>query len=97
MQNTRKPSGQYNKDKGSDAPRGKYRKGMPARKKVCRFCADKLDIDYKNIGMLRAFMTDSGKMLPGRATGTCARHQRKLDIAIKRARMLAMLPFCVSQ
>ncbi|MDR1926724.1 MAG: 30S ribosomal protein S18 [Endomicrobium sp.] len=66
------------------------------RRKVCRFCADKVEIDYKNIGLLRTFTTERGKMLSGRITGTCAKHQRELGVAIKRARMLAFLPFTVS-
>ncbi|MDR2251782.1 MAG: 30S ribosomal protein S18 [Endomicrobium sp.] len=63
------------------------------RRKVCRFCADKVEIDYKNISLLRAFVTEKGKIFSGRITGTCAKHQRELDMAIKRARMLALLPF----
>ncbi|MDR1245001.1 MAG: 30S ribosomal protein S18 [Endomicrobium sp.] len=66
------------------------------RKKVCRFCVDKVEIDYKNISLLRAFVTEKGKILSGRITGTCAKHQRELDMAIKRARMLALLPFTSS-
>jgi small subunit ribosomal protein S18 len=102
---TKKPSGHYNKDKAQGSsegqtggrPGGKFRKGMIARKKVCRFCTDKLEIDYKNANMLRAFTAENGKMLPGRATGVCAKHQRLLDTAIKRARMLAVLPFAQNQ
>ncbi|MDR1194890.1 MAG: 30S ribosomal protein S18 [Endomicrobium sp.] len=66
------------------------------RKKVCRFCADKVEIDYKNVSMLSAFITERGKILSGRVTGTCAKHQRELDTAIKRARMLALVPFTVN-
>jgi small subunit ribosomal protein S18 len=77
--------------------RGKFRRGMHIKRRVCRFCADKLEIDYKNISMLRAFMTDKGKILSGRVTGTCAKHQRQLGTAVKRARMLALLPFAVSE
>jgi small subunit ribosomal protein S18 len=72
---------------------GKFRKRGPVRKKVCRFCADKLEINYKNLSLLRVFVTESGKILSGRLTGTCAKHQRKLDTSVKRARMLALLPF----
>ncbi|MBN1824113.1 MAG: 30S ribosomal protein S18 [Endomicrobiales bacterium] len=68
---------------------------MQAKRKVCRFCAEKMDIDYKNISMLRTFITERGKILSGRITGTCAKHQRPLCAAIKRARMLALLPFTV--
>jgi small subunit ribosomal protein S18 len=78
---------------GQSRPGGKFKKGGPIRKKVCRFCANKVEIDYKNISLLRTFVTEKGKILSGRITGTCARHQRELDTAIKRARMLALLPF----
>jgi small subunit ribosomal protein S18 len=75
--------------------KNKFRKNnMIARKKVCRFCADKIEIDYKNIVLLRTFLTDQGKIFSGRITGTCAKHQRKLGESIKRARILALLPFC---
>ncbi|MDR2812105.1 MAG: 30S ribosomal protein S18 [Endomicrobium sp.] len=63
------------------------------RRKVCRCCADKVEIDYKNISLLRTFLTEKGKILSGRITGTCAKHQRELDMSIKKARMLALLPF----
>jgi small subunit ribosomal protein S18 len=98
----KRPAGKYNKDRASKPGDGhsggpRFKKGMAARKKVCRFCSEKLDIDYKNISLLRSFTTDTGKMLPARVTGTCAKHQRVLDRAIKRARILAMLPFSVNQ
>ncbi|MCB4791702.1 MAG: 30S ribosomal protein S18 [Elusimicrobia bacterium] len=63
------------------------------KKKKCRFCVDKSDIDYKNINLLRGFVTERGKILPSTITGTCATHQRLLTTAIKRARMLALIPF----
>lgn len=64
------------------------------RRKVCGFCVDKIDyIDYKNVNRLRKYVTDRGKIIPRRATGTCAGHQRSLTQAIKRARELALLPF----
>ncbi|HHV80140.1 MAG TPA: 30S ribosomal protein S18 [bacterium] len=63
------------------------------RKKVCAFCTEKIVIDYKDIDRLRHFLSDRGKILPKRTTGTCARHQRKLARAIKRARIMALLPF----
>jgi small subunit ribosomal protein S18 len=64
------------------------------RRKVCRFCADKtLRIDYKDIKTLSQFVTERGKMTPSRITGNCARHQRFLTTAIKRARSVALLPF----
>jgi small subunit ribosomal protein S18 len=63
------------------------------KKKVCRFCTQKLKIDYKDADMLRRFVTERGKILPRRITGTCAKHQRALALAIKRARIIAILPF----
>ncbi|MCK5763687.1 MAG: 30S ribosomal protein S18 [Clostridiales bacterium] len=64
------------------------------RKKVCRFCEDKSKtIDYKDIKKLQRFMTERGKILPRRVSGTCAKHQRALTVAIKRARIMALLPF----
>jgi small subunit ribosomal protein S18 len=72
-------------------PRG--RRG--GRRKVCRFCAEKsLRIDYKDTRVLGNFITDRGKIIPSRITGNCARHQRRLTSAIKRARTVALLPFC---
>lgn len=69
-------------------------RGRKARKKVCGFCVDKVkNIDYKDIARLRRYMSERGKILPRRVTGTCARHQRELTVAIKRARHLALLPY----
>lgn len=66
---------------------------MP-RRKVCRFCADKIsEIDFKQVQLLRSFTTDRGKMLSSRMTGNCARHQRMLARAIKRARNISLLPY----
>ncbi|MCX8052210.1 MAG: 30S ribosomal protein S18 [Armatimonadetes bacterium] len=82
-----KKSGQSAKEKQPS----KYRK---VRRKVCAFCVDKIEyIDYKNVNRLRKFITDRGKILPRRTTGTCASHQRALSRAIKRARLIALLPF----
>ena len=68
-------------------------KKMP-RRKVCIFCQEKVAvIDYKDVSRLRKFVTESGKMLPRRMSGTCAKHQRELSKAIKRARVAALLPF----
>ena len=70
------------------------RGGWRQRRKVCAFCVDKVDhIDYKSATRLRKFITERGKILPRRSTGTCAAHQRKLAVAIKRAREIALLPF----
>jgi ribosomal protein S18 len=64
------------------------------RKKVCKLCVRKIkEIDYKDVDLLRRFITDRGKILPRRITGTCAKHQRILAMAIKRARFIALLPF----
>ena len=75
---------------------GRRRPPFPVRRKVCRFCAEKVrDIDYKQIQVLRAFLTETGKILSSRITGNCAGHQRDLSRAIKRARNLALLPYVV--
>ncbi len=64
------------------------------RRKVCAFCADKIEhIDYKDVGRLRKFVSERGKILPKRMSGTCAKHQRELTTSIKRARHLAFLPY----
>jgi small subunit ribosomal protein S18 len=64
------------------------------RRKVCKFCMDKIDyIDYKDVRLLSSFVPERGKILPRRMFGTCAEHQRKLTLAIKRARNIALLPF----
>lgn len=63
------------------------------QRKVCLFCKEKIVADYKDVDLLRKFITEQGKMLPRRATGNCARHQRTLAIAIKRAREIALLPY----
>jgi small subunit ribosomal protein S18 len=70
------------------------RRNYVRRKKVCRFCVDKVDfIDYKKADVLGQFIQERGKILPRRMTGTCARHQRWLTVAIKRAQNIALLPF----
>ncbi len=74
----------------ADRPMGNRRR----RRKVCGFCVDKVEhIDYKDIARLRRYMSERAKILPRRVTGTCARHQRALTVAIKRARHLALLPY----
>lgn len=68
------------------------------RKKVCSFCANKIaNIDYKDTKYLQKYITDRGKILPRRITGNCANHQRQLTTAIKRARMMALLPFTINE
>jgi small subunit ribosomal protein S18 len=75
-------------------PDSRRRAPYPVRRKVCRFCAEKVrDIDYKQIQILRTFTTDTGKILSARITGNCASHQRQLTRCIKRARNLALLPY----
>ncbi|MGI5919791.1 MAG: 30S ribosomal protein S18 [Christensenellales bacterium] len=71
----------------------KVRRGRP-RRKICAFCADKAtSIDYKDTAKLKRFMTERGKIQPRRSSGVCAKHQRQLAMAIKRARMMALLPY----
>ncbi len=66
------------------------------RKKVCNFCVEKVDeIDYKDVEKLKKYVSDKGKILPRRVTGTCAKHQRKVTDAIQRARHIALLPYTV--
>ena len=86
-------------DRGDRAERGGEeaggRRGF-GRRKVCRFCADKtLKVDYKDQGQLKYFLTERGKIIPRRISGNCARHQREVATAIKRARILAILPYSV--
>ena len=66
----------------------------PSRRKVCAFCEEKVEvIDYKDVNRLKKYITEGGKILPRRMTGTCAMHQRELSNAIKKARIVALLPF----
>jgi small subunit ribosomal protein S18 len=68
------------------------------RRKVCHFCVDKVEhIDYKNVKSLKRYITERGKILPSRISGNCAKHQRKLTAAIKKARNIALLPFTVER
>lgn len=90
-QQSRRPSGH-----GGDRAKteGFNKRRMFARKKVCRFCRDRLLwLDYKNINLVKEFVTDRGKIVPATVTGTCATHQRQLTTAVKRLRHLALLPF----
>lgn len=80
-------------DKGDKGDKG----GGFGRRKGCRFCAEgATQPDYKNPSMLKSFLTDRGKLTPGRVTGTCSKHQRALATAVRRARMLALVPFTVT-
>lgn len=68
------------------------------RRKVCSFCVDKIEvIDYKDAGRLRRYLTERGKIVPRRISGNCARHQRQMTVAIKRARHLALLPYTTGE
>jgi small subunit ribosomal protein S18 len=79
---------------GPGGQQGGKKKFFYRRKRVCKFCVEKLEyIDYKDIKTLQQFIPERGKILPRRISGTCALHQRKLQNAIKRARIAAMLPF----
>ena len=89
------PGGARGKDakdaKGGDKRRGG---GFFRRRKVCKFCADKIDdINYKDVKLLGPFVPERGKILPRRISGTCAMHQRKLQTALKRARQIALIPY----
>ena len=82
----------YTKTDRADAPM--KRRNIRRRKKVCVFCADKnAVIDYKDVNRLKKFVSERGKILPRRITGTCAKHQRALTVAIKRARHVALMPY----
>ena len=84
----------YNKEDRGDAPR--RRPNIRRRKKVCIFCGEKAQkIDYKDVSTLRKFISERGKILPRRITGTCAKHQRAITTAIKRARHIALMPYSV--
>ena len=75
---------------GGGAPRRRF-----GRRKICRFCADKSQgIDYKDTKMLGMYISERGKIVPRRISGTCALHQRKLSEALKRARQVALIPYC---
>lgn len=68
------------------------------RKKVCHFCANHIDhVDYKDTDLLKRYVSEKGKILPRRVTGTCAKHQRTLTAAIKRSRIIALMPFTVAE
>ena len=89
------PGGRGKDGKAGDKAGGQRRGGgFFRRRKVCKFCADKIDdINYKDVKLLGPFVPERGKILPRRISGTCAMHQRKLQVAIKRARQIALLPY----
>lgn len=91
-----------NENEGSKSPRPAFKGGRPKdpnrkrrpHRKSCRFCADKVrGIDYKHIEAIKGFISERGKIMPRRITGNCAKHQRALTVALKRARVLALLPY----
>jgi len=84
----------YNRTEGGSAPM--RRRPMHRRKKVCVFCADKNQvIDYKDVNTLKKFISERGKILPRRITGNCAKHQREITSAVKRARHVALMPYVI--
>ncbi|MDD2421689.1 MAG: 30S ribosomal protein S18 [Heliobacteriaceae bacterium] len=84
-------------DRGERSER-RGRKGRRPRRRICYFCVDKVtDIDYKEVGKLRKYITERGKILPRRVSGCCAKHQRQVTLAIKRARHVALLPFTTTE
>jgi small subunit ribosomal protein S18 len=86
--------GDGGRGEGGGRDRGGARRRGGGRRKVCRFCADKtLAVDYKDVRTLQSFITEGGKIVPSRTSGNCAKHQRQLAVAIKRARVIALLPF----
>jgi len=88
-----RPTSNHPRPQGSSRPQKKFFH----RRKFCRFCSDSsLKIDYKQPSSLNDFLTERGKIMPRRITGTCSKHQREITIAIKRARSIALLPFAVS-
>ena len=82
----------FNKTEKTDSPMRK-KGGMRRRKKVCVFCGKDNVIDYKDTAKLKKYVSERGKILPRRITGTCAKHQRALTVAIKRARHVALMPY----
>ncbi len=83
--------GNSNSGEGRMGGRGGMRR---AKRKICQFCVDKVDdIDYKDLMKIRKFLSEKGKILPRRISGCCAKHQRQLTVAIKRARHIALLPY----
>ena len=82
----------FNKTEKTDTPMRK-KGGMRRRKKVCVFCGKDNVIDYKDTAKLKKYVSERGKILPRRITGTCAKHQRALTVAIKRARHVALMPY----
>lgn len=91
------PRRDNNRGDRRDFDKGESKGGMRmrrAKRKICSFCVDKAtDIDYKEVAKIRKYISERGKILPRRISGNCAKHQRQLTVAIKRARHVALLPF----
>ena len=88
------PGGDDRRGGPGGGPQGGKKKFFYRRKRVCKFCVEKIEyVDFKDVKMLQQFIPERGKILPRRISGTCALHQRKLQNAIKRARIAALLPF----
>ena len=84
----------YNNKEGGAAPM--RRRPVHRRRKVCVFCSDENQkIDYKDANLLRKYISERGKILPRRITGNCAKHQRELTVAVKRARQVALIPYVI--
>ena len=83
----------FNKTDKADSPMKRRGNTMRRRKKVCVFCGKDSEIDYKDVAKLKRYVSERGKILPRRITGTCAKHQRALTVAIKRARHVALMPY----
>jgi len=85
-----------NREKGDRSEGAMKKRPMRRRKKVCVFCGDKNnEIDYKDVNKLKRYVSERGKILPRRITGTCAKHQRTLTVAVKRARHVALMPYSI--
>ncbi len=94
MREERGGGGRGGRDKKDDKGKGEGRRTFSRRRRVCKFCAEKIDyINYKDVRLLAPFLPERGKIQPRRISGTCALHQRKLQVAIKRARQLALIPY----
>lgn len=86
----------FNKTDRPEGSRPRRNGGLHRRRKVCTFCGSKAEpLDYKDVAKLKKYISERGKILPRRITGNCAKHQRALTVAIKRARHLALLPYTV--
>ena len=89
-----RPGSASQRPTGGDKAVATQKKQYFRRKKVCRFCVEKIDdINYKDVKLIGPFVPERGKILPRRISGTCAKHQRKLQTAIKRARQIALIPY----